>query len=66
MFAQAMSSTTPVIAKRRMSGMRASPWAELCPRSPGSSTTSFERKFASTCSGIPCCSGASTSFRIGR
>jgi hypothetical protein len=42
MFAQAMRRTIPVVAKRRTSGVRASPWTELCPLAP-SSTVSVQR-----------------------
>jgi hypothetical protein len=66
MFAQAMSSTVPVIPMRRRMGVRASPCIELCPRAPSSTVISRCRNSAIRCSLIPSCSGASTSLTIGR
>jgi hypothetical protein len=66
MFAQAMSSTMPVTASRKIIGMRASPCTWLCPRRPSSTPTSPSREPAIVCSLIPVWSGASMSLMIGR
>ena len=64
MLAHAMSSTIAVTVHSISNGACASRCIELCPRRPGVSTTRFTRNSAIIWSGIPFCSGASTSVTI--
>jgi hypothetical protein len=66
MLAQAMRSTSPVIAKSMNSGPPASSPMSLCPLLPSLTATAFSLNCASTESRMFCCSGASTSRMIGR
>ncbi len=65
MFAQAMSSTMPVMPSRSSIGVRASVCTLLCPRCPSTSSIALARKRAIVGALMPSWSGASTSLMMG-
>ena len=65
MFAQAMSSTTPVTEKSRIIGVFASRCTELWPRAPGARSSRLALKLCIVLSLISFWRGASTSVMIG-
>jgi len=65
MFAQAIRSTSPVIAKSMKSGPPASSPTSLCPRRPSATVTCLAANFGTSESRMLRCSGSSTSLMIG-